>query len=268
MFVDDGSGPTAFGGHSHEPCLNYVLHYGDSLNISAATNTQNWLIVSEDDENYDITGLPPVEIFRKSKLNGHAEFEWSHGQNDYLYNHTMEHFIYLQLPHSLKNGKSDTLQINPDKQTDITEYSFNYDIFHSVSDAIKVNLVGYTAGQGIKAADLYYWMGDGGARDYASFEGNTVYLYDIDNDNLLEVGSVTFWKNNQTEASGYNLIRSNVWNIDFNGGYPAGTHRLAAENMNAWGGYADAYDWDKRLPHVSIVYDKLLPLLEYERLGT
>lgn len=231
FFVDDGSGPTAFGGATHEPHLNYVVHYGDSLNISVATNIQSWLIVSEDDENYDAAGLHPLEVFRKSKLNGHAEFEWSHAQNDFLYDHTMEHFIYLQLPHSLQNGMTYTLQINPETQTDVTEYSFTYDIFHSLSDAIKVNLAGYTAGPGIKAADLYYWMGDGGARNYTSFEGNKIYLYDIDNDIATEVGTVAFWKNNQNEASGYNLIRSDVWNVDFTGFEQPGNFRLALEGV-------------------------------------
>ena len=44
-----------------------------------------------------------------------------------------------------------------------------------------VNLVGYAPDAAHKAADLYHWMGDGGARDYSSFEGNTVYVYDVTN---------------------------------------------------------------------------------------
>ena len=57
-----------------------------------------------------------------------------------------------------------------------------------------VNLVGYVAASDHKAADLYAWLGNGGARDYSSFEGNTVYLYNVGTGQATPVGIVTFWK--------------------------------------------------------------------------
>lgn len=45
-----------------------------------------------------------------------------------------------------------------------------------------------------KNADLYAWLGDGGGRDYSSFEGNKVYLYKPETEEKQLVGSVKFWK--------------------------------------------------------------------------
>ncbi len=230
-FLDDASGSTAYGGHTHEAYLNSVVLYGEPLNVNAAMNTGKWLITSYDDDNYMQQGQNPVDVFRKSKLNGHAEFDWSHSDNDYVYEHTMEHIIYLKLPFSLINGSSYTLEIDAATNTDVAEISFTFDIFHSPSEAIKINLVGYTPDSSIKAADLYYWMGDGGPRDYGGFEGNKLYLYNIANEEAIEAGTITFWKSNQNELGGYNFTRSDVWLADFTGIYEPGHYRLAIEGI-------------------------------------
>jgi hypothetical protein len=46
----------------------------------------------------------------------------------------------------------------------------------------------------IKSAGLYIWMGDGSARDYTTFEGKTVYLYDVNSKQNKVVGQVSAWK--------------------------------------------------------------------------
>ena len=71
-----------------------------------------------------------------------------------------------------------------------------------------MNLVGYAPDAPHKAADLYSWLGDGGARDYSSFEGNTVYVYDVANGQAYPVGAVAFWKPGGADVGWYNLTRS------------------------------------------------------------
>ena len=218
-----------------------------------------------------------------------------------------------------------------------------------------VNLAGYAPDAPHKAADLYQWLGDGAARDYSSFEGSTVSLYDVANARSYPVGQVAYWKPSGEDAGFYNLTRSAVWNADFSAFSESGTYRLVIDgvgcsqdfriasdayadpfkvslrgffymrigqgnaagltppprtplylpgaspantvvylttmqpwhpqwgsfasgdpwdatdawaafrqpgnptNPNAWGGHSDAYDWDRHLGHVSIIYDMLLP---------
>ncbi|MCF8363260.1 MAG: hypothetical protein K9G70_11635 [Prolixibacteraceae bacterium] len=229
-FADDASGSTAYGGHSHKAHLNWVVSYGNYLDTDAATDPANWNISSTVDPNYGESQIP-FACYRKSKMNGMAEMEWNNNENDYRYEYTMEHSIYLQLPYSLEQGMNYSLTINTETNSDKLQIDFTYDIFKTRSEAIHVNLVGYNTVPSVKAADLYAWMGDGGARDYSSFEGNKVFIYNVETQNTEEVGSVKFWKKSAGEDQGYNFTQSDVWNIDFTGFNTPGTYRLAVEGV-------------------------------------
>lgn len=208
---------------------NKTVWFGDKLNTQETANPVNWTIVSSDDPNYGTVGLKPVACFRKSKIHGMAEMEW-HGK-DYRYECPMEHSIYLQLPKSLTIGKTYTIKIDNKTNADVASKAITFDIFNCPTEAIHVNLVGYLNDGSIKSADLYQWMGDGGARDYASFEGRKVYLYDVKKQKSQEVGKVTLWQANGPEAGNYDLTQSKIWNIDFTGNYKPGTYRLAVEGV-------------------------------------
>lgn len=229
-FVDDGLGPTAFTGNTLAS-NNYVVTYGEALDITNAINTGSWVLKSSDDPQYTGEGVNPVACFRKSKLNGMAQMDWNNSTSDFNYEYTMEHHIFLELPHSMEQGKSYTLEISSSTQSDVTERSFTFDIFNSPTEAIHTNLVGYSDRESIKAADLYMWMGDGGARDYSDFEGNDVYIYDVNSGQSFVVGTVSFYTEKASEASGHILIQSDVWTADFSVFNAPGTYRLAIDGV-------------------------------------
>jgi endoglucanase len=351
---DDGKGKCAFYGHCHSSDGSLAEYYGKGLNVKLAAQTRSWRFKSVTDKDYKGRGLQPVALHRKSKLNGMTISEYDSISKDNIYDYTIEHFIYLKLPMELKQGKTYILEIAGNIQSDIKTVSFTYDIFNSHSEALHVNIWGYRADNSLKAADLYHWMGDGGPRDYSSFEGNKVYLFNTQTGETHDVGKVDFWKSSDSEFNGYNFSKSNVWNVDFTGFSNPGTYRLAVEgigcsddfeiapdiykepfrvstlgffymrlgqnspdisprpriplfipgvdsttvyistlhpyhpeweevrkrvtdpwdhprefapyntdrtNDNSWGGHSDAYDWDKRLQQVSIIYDMLLPYI-------
>lgn len=346
--------PSAYTNDTPTSRKNKAVWYGTKLNTTEAVNTMNWDIVSANDSHYGTNGSKPLACYRKSKLNGMAELKWE--GKDYNYECTMEHSIYLKLPQSLSQGKTYTIQINGNTNTDVISKDITFDIFNSRTEAIHVNLVGYLNDASVKSADLYQWMGDGGARDYSSFEGKKVSIYDVKSKKSREVGTVSLWKANAADAGKYNLINSDVWNIDFTGFSNPGTYRLAVEglgcsedfiigkdtyaepfkistigffymrigqdnlnmnpvprrplyipgkspentkviittmqpfhadwktfshgdvwdtpnawakyikpgnpqNANVYGGHCDAFDWDRHLGHVSIIYDMLLPFI-------
>lgn len=228
-FVDDGLGETAFLNLAVDPTNNFTVTYGAALNTSNAVSAANWKIVSTDDPNYGTTGLSPQSCYRKSKVNGMQEGEWN--GSDFNYSYTMEHTIYLRLPFPMVQGKSYTLQINVNTNTDVTSKTFTYDIYNSRSEAVHVNLVGYLAAPSVKAADLYLWLGNGGARDYSSFVGNAVYIYNVATKTPEKVGTVSFWKSSAGEAQGYNFTQSNVWNADFTSFNTPGTYRIAIDGV-------------------------------------
>jgi hypothetical protein len=227
-FVDDGLGTLAFTG-DHQTSNNSRTLYGTALNITNAVATANWTIKSTTDTNFGTTGLHPANCYRKSKLNGMAEMNW--GSGDWIYEYTMEHTIYLQLPHSLTQGYSYTVDINANTNSDPCSQAMTFDIFSSRSEAVHVNLVGYLNDDSIKAVDLYMWMGNGGARNYSSFEGKKVYIYNVNTSATQEVNTVAFWKSSGSDVGWYNLTMSDVWKADFNDFNTPGTYRIAIEGI-------------------------------------
>lgn len=208
-FVDEGTGSTAFAGHSSEPDNSYVVTYGEPLNIDISAKAGLWKIVSDDDTYYGTEGVPPSAVFRKTRVNGMFYTGWNPDISDHGFDYTKEHFIYLQLPSSMQQGSTYTLEIDQNLGSDVTEISITYDIFNIVSEAVHVNLVGYLINSRIKPADLYHFLGDGGNRDYSEFEGNEVFIYDLTSEEAHSVGKVAFWMESQTEDN-WNLTGSGV----------------------------------------------------------
>jgi endoglucanase len=215
--------------HNENPGSETVGRYSPELNTSAAVATANWTISSSQDGNYGGAGRQPTNVYRKTKLSGHGQMEWV--GSDFRYEYTYQHWIFLRLPSPLQQGMSYTVTVSATTNATPTSGSVTFDIFNSRSEAVHVNLVGYVAATDHKAADLYAWLGDGGARDYSSFEGNTVSLYNVATGQAIPVGLVTFWKPSGPDVFWYNLTRSAVWNVDFPGFTSPGTYRLAVQGV-------------------------------------
>lgn len=223
FYRDNGKGASAFSGHDVAPGDDTLVVYGMELDVGLAGAAGSWKIISREDGNYGRKGLNPVAVHRKSKVNN-TSHDWEY---------RLDHWLFLRLPHPLKEGVSYTLTFSRDLNGDVDEKEFNYDIFNSISEAVHVNIIGYTPDSPVKAADLYYWMGDGGQRDYSTFEGNSVWICNVETGEKEKVGSVTFWKDDdlETEALGRNLTGSDVWNADFSGFSRPGNYRLAIEGV-------------------------------------
>jgi hypothetical protein len=226
---DDAQGSTAYGGHSHRDDQDIVINYTPVVNTTSAATVSSWTLTSATGSGY-LTGANPTNVYRKTKLNGHAEQIWVGA--DYNYVKTYEHTFYLKLPTSLTQGAEYTLQIASGVNSDQSTINFTYDIYNSVSDAIKVNLVGYNPQAGIHAADLYMWMGDGGERNYSTFVGNAVYLHNVATGDNLSVGTVTFGKADANDFfwNNNNPTRADVWHADFSTA-PEGNYRLVIEGV-------------------------------------
>jgi hypothetical protein len=74
-------------------------------------------------------------------------------------------------------------------------------------------------------------MGDGGARDYSSFVGKKVYIYNVNTSASQQVATVSFWKNQGQDVYWVDLTASNVWKADFTGFNTPGTYRIAIEGV-------------------------------------
>jgi hypothetical protein len=221
FYRDDGTGPSAFRGHAFAEGDDELVSYGDGLRIDAAVQPASWTLRSEDDADFGPEGLHPVKVYRRAKADN----------VDHAFNYKLDHTVYLVWPHALKQGKHYTLSIATETGSDVLEAEFERDIFTQVSEAVHVNIIGYLPNGPIKSADLYHWLGDGGPRDYAPFEGNAVYIVDASTGASEIVGKVRFWMKGERELNIGNLTGSDVWTIDFSGYSKPGRYRLAVEGV-------------------------------------
>lgn len=222
-YRDEATGPKAFnnpeglGGDRLEK-------FGEPIDPAAAVDPSNYEIVSDDDAGYR-TRLKPIKVFRKAKVSGTA---WNWPDPDF----TLEHTIYLRLPSKLRQGGRYRIIFNPKIHSDAGDRTFGFDAFRNVSEAVHVNIIGYALDpSAIKSADLYMWLGDGGARDYSAYAGRKVSLVDTKTGKTKDAGLVAFWKPSGKDCGGWNLTQSDVWNCDFSRFNEPGTYRLAVEGV-------------------------------------
>lgn len=197
--------------------------YGTALNTAQATQTGSFTLSSEDDDNYGGNGRFPRDIYRKSKV-----WEASYDQNK----PAMFHWIYLELPSAMQRGKTYTLEIHADTESDQTRFAFVFDEFSLESPAIKISNLGYEAGAPHKYADVYLWMGDGGERDFDRLQNTPWFLYDVKSETKAYSGKLKFRMENRPEPLfSKDFTGSDIWECDFSDFTGSGEFRLVIEGI-------------------------------------
>ncbi|MBQ6709298.1 MAG: glycoside hydrolase family 9 protein [Bacteroidales bacterium] len=220
-YRDDATGPSAYLGHTFVEGDDTLFVFGQRLDAAVAGNAAKWVISSKDDRSFGTRSA--VAAWRKSKPMN----------TDNTLTSELDHWIFLQLPKSMKQGCTYTVSIPEGIGADASVADVTFDIWSSVSEAVHVNIIGYSPEEETKAADLYLWLGDGGQRDYSSFEGNKVWLYNVRTGKKQKAGKVDFWMSaasSGNEANKKNMTGSDVWNIDFKDAEP-GRYRLVVEGV-------------------------------------
>lgn len=220
-YRDNATGPSAYLGHTFVEGDDTLFVFGQRLDPKVAGTAAGWVISSKDDKSFGRQNA--VAAGRKSKPMN----------TDNTLTSELDHWIFLQLPKPMKQGCTYTVTIPEGIGADAVTADVTFDIWSSVSEAVHVNIIGYSPEEETKAADLYLWLGDGGQRDYSSFEGNKVWLYNTATGKKQKVGNVSFWMSadeSENEANKNNMTGSDVWNIDFKAAEP-GRYRLVVEDV-------------------------------------
>ena len=220
-YRDDATGPSAYLGHSFAEGDDTLVVFSPRLKVAAARVASSWTVCSEDDKGYG--DRPAAAVSRKCKPMN----------IDHTLSNELDHWIFLRLSRPMKQGCTYTVVFPANLGGDVESAQVRFDIFSSVSQAVHVNILGYTPDSPKKAADLYLWLGDGGARDYTDFEGAAVWLYNVGTGKSVKAGKVSLWKDASAsveEAGKKDLTGSGVWNADFTCSRP-GRYRLAVEGV-------------------------------------
>ena len=220
-YRDNGTGPSAYLGHSFTEGDDTLVVFGERLKAAEAQQAGQWQITSTDDKSF--SALQPLKVWRKSKPMN----------TDHTLTSENDHWLFLELPQPMKQGCTYTVTIPENIGADEQTASVKFDIWNQQSEAVHVNIIGYSPAEQIHAADLYQWLGDGGQRDYRAWEGRKVYLYNVKTKKKQNAGVVKYWKSAADaaqEAGKKALIGTDVWNIDFRGTAP-GRYRLVVEDV-------------------------------------
>ena len=219
-YRDDGTGPSAFLGHTFVEGDDTLRTFFPRLDVKSAALPSSWQIVSADDTFYRDARTPEA-VYRKSKPM----------HTDHRLVSELDHWLFLRLPEPMKEGCTYTVTLP--EGSDAPKADITFDIWNARSEAIHVNLNGYAPTEASKTADLYLWLGDGGPRDYSSYVGKKVCLFRPETGEKIPVGEVSFWKpqeDSRFEAGKKDLAASPVWDISFRDAAP-GTYRLVVEDV-------------------------------------
>lgn len=220
-YRDDGTGKSAYLGHSFAEGDDTMFVFKPRLEAQLAREAEVWAISSKDDNQFP--DCKAVHAWLKSKPMN----------TDHTLKSELDHWVFLELPRPMRQGCTYQVLIPKRLGCNEKEAEIKFDIWNTPSESIHVNLLGYTPDQPTLPADLYLWLGEGGQRDYTSFVGKKVYLLNTDTGKKTKVGKVSFWKQEKeyaNEAGNKNLIASDVWNIDFKA-TEVGRYRLVVEDV-------------------------------------
>ncbi len=219
------------------------------LDLAEAHAANNYTISSSNDKNYE-NGVPPTAIGRKSK--GHDfskvcknwyEEPWPGAacKNDYI----PYHFIYLQLPYILIEGKNYRIDVG-ELSDNIKSWSFSFTYPGIRSAAVHVNQMGYKPDAISKYAYISHWMGDLGPFEDHQLEGRSFTLYSINDQGKPGEkafhGKIEKQKDFQTggpdrggpvKSVKNNFVGADVWQADFSSFRREGEYILCVEGIGS-----------------------------------
>lgn len=212
----------------------------EPLNTMEAVKPSNYLLNSSDDANYS-TGTNPKDIGRKTKG---TEFTWiCQSWNNACVNtspdHVENHWIYLYLPQPMQTGKTYTLQTGAIARNG-SQWTFTFDEKKLRSEAVHVNQIGYRPDASEKFGYVYYWAGDKGGIDFSSFSGKNFYLLNLQTNETVFTGKLTFRKSKSTQETGQysetplgNFAAADVYECNFSSFNQPGDYKLVVEGIGS-----------------------------------
>ena len=209
-------------GVNHDHLETYEGFVGDELQSEYASWAGSFSIRGDADPDY-ASPKRPVAVFRKSKPN-----DW---QQTSPQNMAMDQRIYLELPHSLKQGHWYTVGLG-DLNAQPNSVTFVFDPSKLMSEAVHVSQVGFRPDDPFKRAYLSCWRGTGGGQTYSlpmsfrvvnAVSGKTVYR------GAVKLG----WPASQPEhmQREENFIKADVYWMDFTPVSTPGTYRVVVDGI-------------------------------------
>ncbi len=212
--------------HQHVWAFDQVR--GDPLLTILADRAAGYRVSSPDDDTF-AEPVNPTAVYRKSKPSQHT-----YPNNGAA----IRHRIYLELPSSLKPGKTYTVHLEG-INTQQSTLSYTHDSKSVRSDAVSATQIGYRPDDAYKVAFLSTWLGTGGglAYDIDRFElidtlGRVVHTGDIVQTKALDA--------TEKLKKEKDYAKTAVYAMDFSAFTTRGTYRVHVPGVGTSGPIAIA----------------------------
>ena len=140
-YRDTGEGASAYLGHTFVEGDDTLFVFGQRLDVAAAANAAAWKVSSKDDKSFGTKAA--LAAWRKSKPMN----------TDHTLTSELDHWIFLKLPRSMKQGCTYTVSIPAGLGSDAASGEVKFDIWNTMSEAVHVNILGYLPSEPVKEAE-------------------------------------------------------------------------------------------------------------------
>lgn len=216
--------------HEEGENRNKDVIVSDPLDTAAVMAVSAYTISSADDPAY-ASAVSPDSVGRKTK--GNEEAVCDDPNNSFV----LEHWLYLFLPSPMRKGKTYTVTTGSLAKNG-SEWELAFNEHTARSEAVHVNIVGYSILAPEKYAYLYHWMGDKGSLGLSSFEGKKFQLVSTDDGTVAFEGTIAFRQSKDhkdlawtQDAINQNLLYTDVWDCDFSSFNAVGTYVIAVDGI-------------------------------------
>ncbi len=228
-------------GYARHEARGEDMNTSNSLVVSrlntGSIGTGTFSITSSNDPNFS-TARNASNVWRKRRGTDMIRIynaSNTYNTDDYA---AYEHWIYLNLPFDMVEGRSYTVNWSSSGlNTNVGSVAFTFDSKNIRSEAIHVNIVGFTP-NGPKYAYLSHWMGDGDATNFTAYNNQPFKVLRASDKVEVFSGTIAFRKskdNQETfqpnESLRNNFVGSDVYQCNFSGLTTAGTYIVSVPNM-------------------------------------
>lgn len=229
-------------GRSNDILFNFDQFSDTPVNLQDLVRADAYQLSSPDDPAYRVA-QSPTAVYRKSRPTDMAqtglwEFSWP-----------MEHRLYLQLPHPLKEGAQYRIE---HRNNALPAQAYRHTSLQNPSEAIHVSQVGFRPDDPVKVGFMSLWRGDGGGQSYPA--NLRFHLIDQQSGKSQFSGSVrlSLSAKQAEDNSGRNYNLADVWQMDFAQFRQPGKYRLCVESVGCSGVFSiSASAWQDAF-HVSV----------------
>ena len=212
----------------------------DPLDCSAASSTQTYTIISQEDAQY-AKSRHPAQVGRKSKGTDFAWFvdKWENGHAvNTRPDHTKEHWVYLFLPAAMKRASTYTVGSGT-LASNGSQWKLLFDEARTRSEAVHVNLLGYVPEAPQKFGYVYHWLGDQGGLELKGYERRAFHLLDRNSGKSVFEGKLHFRMSSKQQETFHktdsppdgNFLKADVYECDFSSFKRAGKYVLSVEGI-------------------------------------